>query len=283
MVRELHEFYMENRIELYSAIDFEHCSIIAPHKLSRAFGERTPKSVLIFAIPYLSRSALLDEGRNVSLYAAARDYHVFSKNILSRLCSLLECLYTEYRFLGFSDNSPIDERKAAKTAGIGTIGDNGLILTKPYSSFVFLAEVISDMPAELYGDIYSFGAPAVECLHCGACLAVCPKNFGGTECLSSLTQKKGVLSKEEQSVIVKQGSAWGCDLCQLCCPITKEAIARGSAFSDIEYFNQDIIPSLSADAVVNMQEEEFASRAYSWRGRECVLRNLKLLDGGEAE
>ena len=38
---------------------------------------------------------------------------------------------------------------------------------------------------------------------------------------------------------------------------------------------------IDLDSLYAMSEEEFFSRAFSWRGRETIERNLKILGGGE--
>lgn len=98
-------------------------------------------------------------------------------------------------------------------------------------------------------------------------------------CLSSLTQKKGELTEIEQEMIKKYASAWGCDICQEVCPYTERALKGGSIYTNIEFFKESRTPYLTSEAIENMSDEEFLSRAYSWRGRQTILRNLKILKG----
>ena len=102
-------------------------------------------------------------------------------------------------------------------------------------------------------------------------------------CLSALTQKKGELSDDERSAIVKYGYAWGCDICQEACPHTQNAIKQGTIYTPIEFFKQDVTPYLTSDGVRSMTDEQFASRAYSWRGRNTIVRNLEILEKSEAK
>jgi len=55
-------------------------------------------------------------------------------------------------------------------------------------------------------------------------------------------------------------------------------IARknGTLFSNIPYFNEHLIPYLSEETLASLTEEEFSARAYAWRGKSVVERNLKL-------
>ena len=96
------------------------------------------------------------------------------------------------------------------------------------------------------------------------------------QCLSALTQKKGDLSESEVSAVIKYGSAWGCDICQEVCPHTALAIKNGTIYTKIEYFRNGVIPVLDIPTLDSMSNEEFLTRAFSWRGRDTVRRNLLL-------
>ena len=98
------------------------------------------------------------------------------------------------------------------------------------------------------------------------------------ECLSSLTQKKGDLTEQDKQAILKYGSAWGCDICQEVCPYTTAAISRGTIYTSIEFFKSDMIPYLTSNDVESMDDNTFKNRAYSWRGRAPIIRNLKILE-----
>ena len=96
------------------------------------------------------------------------------------------------------------------------------------------------------------------------------------ECLSALTQKKGAFSEEESAYLKKYGSAWGCDLCQLACPLNKKAMESGVE-TPISFFHKDRIATLTAETLSAMSDEEFKARSFSWRGKAPLLRNLEIL------
>ena len=89
------------------------------------------------------------------------------------------------------------------------------------------------------------------------------------------------MSPAEAEIIKKYGSAWGCDRCQEFCPHTLRAIKNDTIYTSIDYFKENVIPCLSTTIIREMSDEEFARRAYSWRKRETILRNLAILDGDE--
>lgn len=225
-------------------------------------------SVLMMVLPYYTRA----EVRNLSRYAVPPDYHHIAAALFERLIPHLKETFPHGRFAGFADHSPIDERHAAALAGLGVIGDNGLILTRRYSSYVFLCEIISDLPTD------SLPGSVEGCLHCGACARACPVGLDKSRCRSALTQKKGALTPEEEEAIREGGSAWGCDICQEVCPFTARAEAEGTICSPLPAFGENLIPYLTPELAEGMDDDTFAARAYAWRGRETVLRNLRLLE-----
>ena len=261
-------FFEKHSLDCYAAIRLSDCHIERPYLLERA-GISDGTAVLI-AIPYYSAAAD-DPKRNISAYAVPRDYHGFFKELFAELIPALEQAFPEHKFAGFADHSPIAEVEAAAKAGLGIIGKNHLLITEKYSSYIFLGEVITDAHIPCKTLEKSF------CEDCGACASACPMGEIGT-CLSALTQKKGELSKEEEATIFRYGSAWGCDLCQEVCPHTQAAKDAGTLYSPIPYFNEATIPVLTLERLNQMDDESFSSRAYAWRGRPTIERNLRLLE-----
>ncbi|MGM9642854.1 MAG: 4Fe-4S double cluster binding domain-containing protein, partial [Eubacteriales bacterium] len=114
------------------------------------------------------------------------------------------------------------------------------------------------------------------CEDCGACVAACPGTLSGRgDCVSHITQKKGDLTEEEINIIRKYGCAWGCDICQEVCPHTKRAKSSGTIYTKNEWFTKDVILTPSEESLDN--DEDFNNRAYSWRGKTTILRNINII------
>lgn len=259
-----------HKIDTLGAIKLSDCKILREYKLKNAgFQSLDYLYVYIFAIPYYAKGV---KEKNISLYAAPRDYHAYFKALSDEIISSLSAKYPMYKFAGFTDNSPIDERHAAAMAGLGIIGKNKLLITEKYSSFVFIGEIITDMPTEMCK-----AKEIKHCISCGKCLDACPMGEIG-ECLSSLTQKKGSLSENEIAAIKKHGCAWGCDICGDVCPYTQNAINNQTIYTPIDFFCEDLTPNLTKELILSMSDEEFSLRAYSWRKKETILRNLEILE-----
>lgn len=258
-------FFADEKIEYFAALPYDSLRGARPYLIERAGLE--PKTALLFLIPYYSR-----EGVNISSYAVARDYHLYIKSLTERLADVLSSAYPEYKFIGFGDHSPIDERHAALSAGLGILGDNGLLINEIYGSYVFIAELLTDAPPELLGA--KTPSEIKHCERCGACLAACPTGSlsGKGECLSDITQRKGELADSECELMRQVRTAWGCDECQRACPYN-----ASPAITPIDFFKNDIIAELTGECMLSMAEDEFRSRAYAWRGKKTILRNLQIL------
>ncbi len=264
----LSKFFISEGIDLFAPIPISECSLRKPYLLTQA--EISDGTAILFAIPYLTPDATAAD-RNLSRYAVSRDYHLFVKELFDKLLPLLRMRYPENRFAAFADHSPFDEVEAAARAGLGCIGCNHLLITPKYASFIFLGEIVTD--AKLPCTLHEIS----HCESCGRCLDVCPAKEG-RPCLSALTQKKGDLTPEEQTYLLEHGSVWGCDLCQEVCPHAQKAISEQTAYTSIPFFSQKPIAHLTVEILSQMTDLEFSERAYSWRGRQTVLRNLLLIE-----
>ncbi len=263
----LSNFFQKKGIKYFSPLPLADCKIVRPYLLARA--GISDGTAILFAVPYLSRDGISPE-RNLSAYAVPRDYHLYFETLFSELLGLLRTAFPQHRFAGFADHSPIDEVDAAARAGLGVIGKNHLLITPDYASFVFLGELVTDAKLDAAPKPVSF------CQDCGACMRVCPADTCGG-CLSALTQKKGDLTDTEKAAILSHGTVWGCDLCQSVCPHTKRALDAGTIFSPIPFFCDETLTNLTLERLDSMSDEEFSHRAYAWRGRKTVRRNLILM------
>lgn len=251
----------QNGIEHFGIVPFSKCKIINEPLLQRS-GASGALSAIMFYIPYYSGEY---SGRNISRYALPKDYHIFFGDLFKNVCSALCEKYKDNFFCGFSDHSPINEVKAAAEAGLGVIGLNDLLITPKYGSYVFIGEILTDL---VFGEYSESGIS--PCIKCGKCKQACPSK---TVCLSKITQTKGKRTDGDEELIALCKTAWGCDICQEVCPMNKNI-----AETDINFFRNDITPSLSTDLIEKMTDKEFSERAYAWKGKATILNNLKLLD-----
>lgn len=226
------------------------------------------KSIIVCLFSYHTKNK-----GNISSYAFGKDYHKVIEEKLKKASNLLE--KSGYEALCFCDNSPLCDRFLAYRAGLGFVGKNGMLINEEIGSEFFIGYIItnclidSDKPLE-----------NTACIGCNRCINSCPggaldEDFGFNEnlCASFLTQKKGELAKEEKEIIKKSGFIWGCDICNTVCPYNQNA-----PITTIEEFKNDTIENLVIDDNISNREfrEKFENRAFSWRGKNVILRNSKL-------
>ncbi len=220
-------------------------------------------SVIVACFPYLLEDSEY-ENRNVSKYAVVTDYHEVVISRLEKAADKLRSIYPDNHFAVFADNSPIPEVRAACAAGLGARGTNSLLITEKYGSYVFIGEIVTDLAIVNGKNEYK------TCIGCGKCIGACPSkaisesDFDPKACLSAVTQRKGELTDKEKKLMKECGCVWGCDICQDVCPMNKNA-----AKTEIEEFLLSPVPCVSSDCSLE-------SRAYEWRGRKVIERNINI-------
>ena len=161
----LKKLFLDEKIEYFAALSFRAVKI-ANERLLKALGF-LPKSVIVFLVPYYAGETV-----NISRYAASLDYHIIIKGITERIIMGLRSQYPECSFSGFGDHSPIAEGDAALSAGLGILGDNGLLINEKYGSYVFIGDIITDLEPDKLGAHTPGGI--IRCEGCGACKRACP-------------------------------------------------------------------------------------------------------------
>ena len=266
MKTKLKEYFSSVNIEYFSVLSYADCVETSKRIMDRESFK--PKSVIIYLLPYYA-----GECDNLSIYASSLDYHLAIKEINAGLEVLLKETFGDAGVKGYGDHSPIDERHAALIGGLGIQGDNGLLINEKYGSFIFMGDMVTDINPDLLGaePPKAYG----RCEGCGACKKACPTGIlrgEGNDCLSAITQRKGELSKEEIALMIKHNTVWGCDLCQTSCPHNKNP-----RITPIEFFHRERIPHLTKDILASMSDEDFEKRAFAWRKRKTIERNLDLI------
>jgi len=252
----------KHRIEVYGLCPFSETFPLIECRAKARLPE-FPQTVIVCAFPYLVKE---NGKRNLSYYACVTDYHIVVMNILKGVSQELSQL-TGGTFEPFSDNSPIREVSTAVKAGIGVLGDNGLLITEKYGSFVFIGEIVTDIKTDIAQ------SECKSCVHCGMCRKNCPAQaladgfVNESVCLSALTQKKGELSVEETELIRKNKLAWGCDTCQTVCPMN-----RNRSETYINEFKDSAHHYLEKSEI----SDRIKNSAYNWRGKKTITRNIEI-------
>jgi epoxyqueuosine reductase len=132
--------------------------------------------------------------------------------------------------LGFeavqSQNFPL--KITAARMGLGSYGENGVILTRDYGSFVAFSGVLTSA-------VLAPENPAPEdlCEHCGKCRRACPTGalyepykVDPSLCVNAIARKSASIPAPMRKKI----GAWfrGCDICQEVCPRNRDLVPRAA-------------------------------------------------------
>ncbi|MDF0534062.1 tRNA epoxyqueuosine(34) reductase QueG [Shewanella sp. A32] len=164
----------------------------------------------------------------ISRYAGGRDYHKVLRNRLKKLGeqideALKQAGLSDSGFRPFVDSAPLLERPLADNAGIGWTGKHSLLLNHDAGSWFFLGELLINLPLPV--DI-----PLTDdCGNCVACITSCPTGaivapytVDARRCISYLTiELSGAIPTQLRPLIGNR--IYGCDDCQLVCPVNREA------------------------------------------------------------
>jgi len=239
------------------------------------------RSVIIAAFPYNSTrensNEITKKGKVwISRYAFGEDYHKVLRKKLKPLKDIL--IKNGYNAKICVDSFPILERSLALKAGLGFIGKNGLLINPAFGSFLFLAEIVTDLEMN-----QSFAPKSFKkdfCKNCQKCVSACPTKalmgdgrVNPSKCISSYNVEwKGALPEKTPSFF---GNLFGCDICQEVCPFNKNApLSKEIAFRPQEGL---FAPSISDLLKHNEKEiyEMIKKTPLKRRGASQIIENLK--------
>jgi len=203
------------------------------------------------------------------------DYHTALRQRLALLKAWLEERVSNVRIESMVDTGALVDRAVAERAGIGWSGKNCSIITPEFGSYVYLGELVTNIP-------FAPDKPMEdECGECRLCLDVCPTGalieggqLNSQRCIAFLTQTKGYLPDEFRSHIGNR--LYGCDTCQTVCPKNKGKInwIHEEFKPDPELAKPLLTPLLT---ISNREfKAQFGHVSGSWRGKKPIQRNAIL-------
>nr|WP_217438004.1 tRNA epoxyqueuosine(34) reductase QueG [Brevibacillus sp. HB1.1] len=203
------------------------------------------------------------------------DYHHVLRDKLDKLTRFIMELEPGARIESMVDTGALSDRAVAERAGIGFVGKNCAIITPEFGSWVYLGELVTNLP--LPSDL-----PIEEgCGDCNICVDACPTGAliqGGQldaqRCVAYLTQVKDFIPDEFRGKIGNR--LYGCDTCQTVCPKNRRIDNDHHAEfqPDPEIAKPLLIPLLQMS---NKEfKEKFGLSSSSWRGKKPIQRNAIL-------
>ena len=203
----------------------------------------------------------------IARYAWGDDYHdVIKKRLREFAAKLPDVAGRPVSARIFVDDGPMNDRAAAARAGVGWFGKNTNILTQTHGSWVFLAQVITDIPLEP-------DAPLKKtCGQCSLCIPACPTDaivapyvIDNKRCISYLTiELRGAIPRELRPLVGDW--VFGCDICQDVCPVNRKA--QGSLEPAFRQRHDFAAPAL-------MPLLELDQAAFSARFRRSPIKRAK--------
>ena len=270
------------------------------------------RSIIALAMCYLSEQPEEHQeggprGR-ISRYAWGDDYHELIKPKLQQFAAWLrEYARDEEPGLEtrlFVDTGRMVDRAVAQRAGLGWYGKNTNILTRGWGSWVFLAEIVTNLAI----DEADFDAPLqANCGKCEICLHACPTGalpapyvLDNRRCISYLTiELRGSIPLELRPLL--GNLIFGCDICQQVCPVNLVAERRLGLRRDVPASTRPLVfqprqqlrprPATGGNPelipLLKLTEEEFRER---FRGspikrtkRRGLLRNVCVALGNSGD
>ncbi len=231
-------------------------------------------SVIVCLFPYPSTTY---PNSNLAKYTYFSDYHLLIKAHLNLVGRHIGERYADFQYIAHTDTGPFDDRKLAYNAGLGFYGLNGCLINEAYGSWFLIGYLLTN-------HILPLDTPLNKsCRRCGKCIEACPgkaitadRGFEISRCKSYLTQKKGALNPAEIAIIKKTALVFGCDTCQDVCPHN-----TATTYNCLEEFRTDILHTIHYEDLADLSQKDFrrryGNRAFSWRGKNILLRNLEYL------
>lgn len=236
------------------------------------------RSIIAIALAYPSKmkeSVKGKRGERRGIFCRAswgEDYHTILRDRLEKLEAFISSKVPDARFRSMVDTGELADRAVAERAGIGWSGKNCSIITPEFGSYVYLGEMVTNLPLEPDAPIEN------QCGTCTKCLDACPTGalvqggqLNAQRCIAFLTQTKGFMPEEFREKLGNR--IYGCDTCQTVCPKNK-----GIDF----HLHEEMEPDAEAvkpllEPLLHLSNKEFKQTfgymSGSWRGKKPIQRN----------
>jgi epoxyqueuosine reductase len=245
------------------------------------------QSIIAGGISYLMEEEPQPEGDPdlrgwLSKYCRGQDYHQILKARLTLVAEWLQSQVPGARAMVYVDTGPPLDRAVAERAGIGKWGKHTNLITAAYGTWVFLGEILTDIPLPPDEPIEA------ACGSCTLCIDACPTqcltewNLEANRCLSYVTQMKGVIPAAFRETMGNR--LFGCDDCQDVCPYNRKA-KRGLHPEFAPHQEVGGEPNLLQLMAMTKSDFRrwFEPTAAGWRGKTTIQRNAVIALGNTGD
>lgn len=203
------------------------------------------------------------------------DYHLVLQDRLEKLAQFIQNKIPSFQYKIMVDTGELSDRAVAERAGIGFSGKNTMIIHPELGSYIYLGEMITNIP-------FNPSQPLeLSCGDCTKCLDACPTGalvepgrLNAQKCLSFQTQTKGFLDDEFRDELGNY--LYGFETCQVVCPYNKGVDSHNN--KEFEPDPELVTPKLADLLVLSNRQfkERFGRMSGSWRGKKPIQRNAIL-------
>ncbi|MFP7472604.1 tRNA epoxyqueuosine(34) reductase QueG [Niallia taxi] len=237
-----------------------------------------PKSIISIALAYPSKMkerVSSKKGARRGIFCRASwgtDYHVVLRDRLSKLEKYIMDRVPDALCKSMVDTGELVDRAVAQRAGVGWSAKNCAIITPEFGSYVYLGEMITNLPLTPDTPMED------QCGECNKCIDACPTGaliqggqLNAQRCIAFQTQTKGFLAEEFREKLGNR--IYGCDTCQTICPKNKGMDFHNhiEMEPDPEIAKPLLVPLLT---ISNKEfKEKYGHISGSWRGKKPIQRN----------
>lgn len=236
------------------------------------------KSIIAIALAYPTRivdppKSTKEDRRGIFARASwGQDYHIVLRERLESLAAYIKEKDPNFTYKIMVDTGELSDGAVAERAGIGFNGKHTMIITEEFGSWVYLGEMITNLP-------FAPDSPVDDsCGDCRICIDACPTGaivsdgqLNAQKCLAFQTQTKGLLPDEFRDKIGTR--VYGCDTCQAVCPRNR----RIDFHLHPEFEPEPEIAKPKLKPMLNISNRDFKAQfghvSGSWRGKKPLQRN----------
>jgi len=269
------------------------------------------KSIITLLLPYHMKLHKGEPKPALAISKAAlfKDYHLTMNEYLDQLKDFISATYNK-KSIGYSDTGPLNDKAVLLQTGTVSILRNSLLFHKDYGSRFYIGYLITELDIDTESDIEPESDIALGsdielesetrpdndlivtnqfnkvkfdkwlhpyCEKCGKCQYACPNgaiekrgHLTSEKCISYLTQSKKWELNEETNL---SGYIYGCDICQLVCPLNGGDL---SAKYDYEPIIGEEVKLSEIEVLTNREFKSiYGPSSAGWIGKKRFIRNIK--------
>lgn len=218
------------------------------------------RSVIAVALNYYTGQERSPDPNHAKIarYGWGRDYHRVMDKRLKALTRWLLDQGTGIEARYYADTGPVQDKVWAERAGLGWIAKNSNVITREYGSWVFLGEVLTNIP------LIPDPPHTQHCGTCTRCLEACPTGaiaqpfvVDANRCIAYHTIENRAEDLPESLKPNLQGWVAGCDICQDVCP-WNQRFAQETDVADFQPYPWNVNPTLVE--LAELSDEEWGDR-----------------------